>query len=174
MTHTRTGLDAGQLDTGEPLGYARRRPGAAYWALLRVPGAARFCLSGMIGRAPMSMFGLGTVLLISASTGRYGLAGLVSGAGSVGYAVSAPQVARLADRLGQHRVLRPLIAAFGGFCILFVTCAELKAPVWILLVTGCLAGARCRHSAHGPGPLERAAPGPGGAAVSVRAGIRRR
>ncbi len=94
----------------------------------------------MIGRAPMSMFGLGTVLLISASTGRYALAGLVSGAGSVGYAVSAPQVARLADRLGQHRVLRPLIAAFAGFCILFVTCAELKAPVWILLVTGCLAG----------------------------------
>ena len=77
-----------------------------------MPGAARFCVSGMIGRAPMSMFGLGTVLLVAATTGRYGLAGLVSGAGSIGYAMSAPQVARLADRFGQHRVLRPLIAVF--------------------------------------------------------------
>jgi MFS family permease len=94
----------------------------------------------MIGRAPMSMFGLGTVLLIAASTGRYALAGLVSGAGSIGYAASAPQVARLADRFGQHRVLRPLIAFFGIACVVFVTCAELRAPVWILLITGCLAG----------------------------------
>jgi MFS family permease len=94
----------------------------------------------MIGRAPMSMFGLGTVLLVAASTGRYALAGLVAGAGSIGYAVSAPQVARLADRFGQHRVLRPLIAFFGVACVVFVICAELKAPVWILMITGCLAG----------------------------------
>jgi MFS family permease len=107
---------------------------------LRTPGAARFCVSGMIGRAPMSMFGLGTVLLVSASTGRYALAGLVSGAGSIGYAAAAPQVARLADRFGQHRVLRPLIAFFGIACVVFVTCAELKAPFWVLMVTGFLAG----------------------------------
>jgi MFS family permease len=80
------------------------------------------------------------VLLIAASTGRYALAGLVSGAGSIGYAASAPQVARLADRFGQHRVLRPLIAVFGVACVVFVTCAELKAPIWILMITGCLAG----------------------------------
>jgi MFS family permease len=94
----------------------------------------------MIGRAPMSMFGLGTVLLVAASTGRYGLAGLVSAAGSIGYAVCAPQIARLADRYGQHRVLRPLIAFFAIACVVFVSCAELKAPLWLLMITGCLAG----------------------------------
>ena len=88
----------------------------------------------------MSMFGLGTVLLVAASTGHYALAGLVSGAGSVGYAVAAPQVARLADRYGQHRVLRPLVAVFAGSCVVFVACTELRAPVWLLLVTGCVAG----------------------------------
>ena len=137
MSQLPAGLEAGQLGP-EP---SRQRPWSAYVALLRIPGAARFCVSGMIGRAPMSMFGLGTVLLVTASTGRYGLAGLVSGAGSVGYAVSAPQIARLADRLGQRRVLRPQIAFFAVACLVFVSCAELRAPFWVLLVTGALAGA---------------------------------
>ncbi len=141
MTQVPAGLDAGQLEPREPEpapAHEQRRIG--YGALLRTPGAARFCVSGMIGRAPMSMFGLGTVLLIAASTGRYAVAGLVSGAGSIGYAASAPQVARLADRFGQHRVLRPLIAFFAIACVVFVTCAELGAPIWLLMITGCLAG----------------------------------
>jgi MFS family permease len=150
MTQVPAGLDAGQQEPREPEPDVGQHSGGqqgaghtgldGYRALLRTPGAARFCLSGMIGRAPMSMFGLGTVLLVAASTGRYGLAGLVSGAGSIGYAASAPQVARLADRFGQHRVLRPLIAFFGVACVVFVTCAELKAPIWILMITGFLAG----------------------------------
>jgi MFS family permease len=94
----------------------------------------------MIGRTPMAMFGLGTVLLIAASSGRYALAGLVSGAGSIGYAAAAPQVARLADRFGQHRVLRPLACVFGVACVVFVSCALLHAPVWLLMITGCVAG----------------------------------
>ena len=167
MTQVPAGLDAGQLEPGEPEPGSGRDGRVGYAALLRTPGAARFCVSAMIGRAPMSMFGLGTVLLITASTGRYALAGLVSAAGSIGYAASAPQVARLADRFGQHRVLRPLIAFFAAACIVFVTCAELKAPLWILLITGCLAGSsmpslgsmvRARWSAllHDPAALHAA------------------
>jgi predicted MFS family arabinose efflux permease len=134
-------LEAGQLEPDEPAEYpAGRYLGAKYVAVLRTPGAARFCVSAMIGRAPMSMFGLGTVLLVAASTGRYAVAGLVSGAGSIGYAVCAPQLARLADKFGQHRVLRPLIAFFASSCVVFVLCAELKAPLWLLMITGCLAG----------------------------------
>ena len=71
----------------------------------------------------MAMFGLGTVLLIAASTGRYGLAGTVAAAGSIGYAVCAPQAARLADRFGQHRVLRPLAGIFAVSTIIFIGCA---------------------------------------------------
>jgi MFS family permease len=140
MTQVPAGLDAGQLEPGEPRGGGSQQPGAAYVALLRTPGAGRFCLTAMVGRAPMAMFGLGTVLLVAARTGSYGLAGLVSGAGSVGYAVTAPQVARLADRFGQRRVLRPLVVVFAANCLVFVTCAELGAPIWVLMITGCLAG----------------------------------
>ena len=140
MTQCSAGLDSGQLEPSEPPADNGRHPGSGYLALLRIPGAARFCLTGMIGRAPMAMFGLGTVLLVAASTGRYGLAGLVSGAGSVGYAITAPQVARLADKFGQQRVLRPLVAVFAISCLVFVASAELRAPVWILMITGCAAG----------------------------------
>jgi MFS family permease len=140
MTQCSAGLDSGPCEPDEVAAAADREPGGGYLALLRLPGAARFCVTGMVGRFPMAMFGLGTVLLVAASTGRYGLAGLVSGAGSVGYAVAAPQIARLADKFGQHRVLRPLVAVFAGSSVVFVACAELRAPVWILMITGCVAG----------------------------------
>ncbi|MGO8959143.1 MAG: MFS transporter [Streptosporangiaceae bacterium] len=140
MTHVPAGLGADKVGPPEPAG-GRRRIGGGYLELLRTPGAAQFCLAGMVGRAPMAMFGLGTVLLIAASTGRYGLAGTIAAAGSVGYAACAPQLARLADRFGQHRVLRPLVAIFGVSCLALVTCAELHAPIWVLLITSGLAGA---------------------------------
>jgi MFS family permease len=140
MTHAPAGLEACPSEPCEPADDRSHQAGSGYLALLRAPGAARFCVTGMIGRAPMAMFGLGTVLLVAASTGRYGLAGLVSGAGSIGYAIAAPQVARLADRFGQQRVLRPLVAVFAASCVVFVTCAELRAPIWVLMISGCVAG----------------------------------
>jgi len=115
--------------------------GTGYLRLLRLPGAARFSIAAAIGRSPMAMFGLGSVLLLKATTGQYGLAGTVAGAGSIGYAVCAPRIATLADRLGQRRVLRPLVTVFAVSSVIFVTCAELRAPLWVLLITGTLAGA---------------------------------
>jgi len=114
--------------------------GNSYLRLLRLPGAARFCITAAIGRTPMAMFGLGSVLLVRATTGQYGTAGIVAGAGSIGYALSAPRVARLADRHGQRRVLRPLIAVFAVSTVAFVACAEARTPLWVLMITGGLAG----------------------------------
>jgi len=87
------------------------------------------------------MFGLGTILLIASVTGRYGLAGIVAAAGSVGYAVCAPQAGRLADRFGQARVLRPQAVFFAATTLALIGCAQWRAPTWALLVTGGLAGA---------------------------------
>lgn len=117
------------------------RTGNPYLGLLRTPGARGFSAAGFVGRMPIAMFGLGTVLLIASITGRYGLAGIVAAAGSVGYAICAPQAARLTDRIGQSRVLRPLVAVFAVSTIAFITCAELRAPLWALLATGFSAGA---------------------------------
>jgi MFS family permease len=115
--------------------------GNPFLEVLARPGALRFSAAGFLGRMPMSMFGLGTVLLIAAMTGRYGLAGIVAGAGSVGYALCAPQAARLADRFGQRRVLRPQALFFAATTAALIGCAQWRAPVWALLVTGGLAGA---------------------------------
>lgn len=116
----------------------RRNP---YLELLRAPGALAFSSAGFVGRMSMSMYGLGTVLLIALLTGRYGLAGTVAAAGSVGYAVVGPLIAQQADRLGQRRVLLTQVTVFSLSAAAFISCAELRAPLWTLLATGILAGA---------------------------------
>src|SRR5262244_985126 len=118
-----------------------KRPASPYLEILRLPGALAFSAAGFLARMPMSMFSLGTVLLVAATTGRYGLAGLVAAAGAVGYALGAPQVARLVDRLGQRRVLRPQVAVFGAATVVFMTLAEIGAPLAAVVVSGALAGA---------------------------------
>src|SRR5262252_4412873 len=118
-----------------------KRPASPYLEILRLPGALAFSAAGFLARMPMSMFSLGTVLLVAATTGRYGLAGLVAAAGAVGYALGAPQLARLVDRFGQRRVLRPQVAAFGVATVAFMTLAEIHAPLAAVIVLGALAGA---------------------------------
>jgi predicted MFS family arabinose efflux permease len=112
-----------------------------YVEIFRIPRAWRFSVAGFVGRMPMAMFGLGTVLLISAGTGRYGVAGSVSAAGSLSGAVCAPQIARLVDSRGQHRVLVPLCVVFAMSVAGLVAAVEVRAPDWALFVPGALGGA---------------------------------
>jgi len=52
--------------------------------------AVAFSLAGFVARLPMSMTGIGIVLLVSLTTGSFGLAGLLTAAGTVTGAVVAP------------------------------------------------------------------------------------
>jgi predicted MFS family arabinose efflux permease len=112
-----------------------------YADIFRIPDAWRFSAAGVIGRMPMSMFGLGTVLLISAATGRYGVAGTVSAAGSLGYAAAAPRIARLVDSRGQRRVLLPLVTVFATATAALIAAVQLRMPTWAFFVPGMIAGA---------------------------------
>lgn len=76
-----------------------------YGRVLADPRARRFSFAGFVARMPLSMTGLGIVLLISISTGSFGRAGLVAGAATVAGAVTAPWWGRLIDRIGQAKVL---------------------------------------------------------------------
>ncbi|HEY0936088.1 MAG TPA: MFS transporter [Trebonia sp.] len=125
---------------------------APYAEIFAIPRAWRFSAAGIIGRMPMSMYGLGTVLLISAGTGRYGLAGSVSAAGSVGGAACAPQLGRLVDRLGQHRVLVPVCLAFTLAVAAMTAAVLLRAPDWTLFACGIAGGAAMPQT----GPMARA------------------
>jgi predicted MFS family arabinose efflux permease len=132
--------DAKQPVSRSPAGLLAR-PLRPYAEIFEIPGAWRFSVAGVIGRMPMSMFGLGTVLLISAITGKYGVAGTVSAAGSLGYAFSSPRLARLVDSRGQRYVLLPLLAVFTVTTALLITAVQLRLPTWAFFVPGAIAGA---------------------------------
>src|SRR5690348_2635659 len=125
---------------------------APYAEIFAIPRAWRFSVAGIIGRMPMSMYGLGTVLLISAGTGRYGLAGSVSAAGSIGGAMCAPQFGRLTDRIGQHRVLIPVCMTFALAVAGLSAAVTLHAPDWTLFLCGITGGATMPQT----GPMARA------------------
>jgi MFS family permease len=131
------------------------RPGGfirPYAEIFAIPRAWRFSVAGIIGRMPLSMYGLGTVLLISASTGRYGLAGSVAAAGSLGLALGGPQLGRLADRVGQHRVLVPVCVAFALSVTGLTAAVTLHAPDWTLFACSVAGGAAVPQT----GPMARA------------------
>jgi len=81
-----------------------------YRSLLALPGTRAFVLAGVIGRFPLSMLGLGSVLLITITTGSYGVAGIVSATLALSNAAMAPIVGRLSDSHGQARVVLPVLA----------------------------------------------------------------
>jgi predicted MFS family arabinose efflux permease len=112
-----------------------------YAEIFRIPRAWRFSVAGIIGRMPMSMYGLGTVLLISATTGKYGVAGSVSASGSLAWALCAPQIARLTDTRGQRRVLLPLVTVFVSSVAGLILAVQLRAPDWVLFLPGITGGA---------------------------------
>lgn len=112
-----------------------------YADALRQPGAAVFSAAGLVARLPMSMLGLGMVLLVSSTTGSYGLAGAVSAAGVVGSALMAPVQARTADRVGQHRLLLPLVGCHVILLTAFLVAVERDAPAAVLVVAAAAAGA---------------------------------
>jgi MFS family permease len=109
-----------------------------YLEIFRIPGTRQFSAACFVGRMPMAMVNLGVILVVSAATGSYAIAGAVSATGSLCYAFAAPQVGRIIDRAGQRVVLGPLAAAFAGSAAAFAVCAQLRWPLWTLFLTGAL------------------------------------
>ncbi len=136
-----TGIDDAKKPVSRSPASLLTRPLRPYAEIFEIPGAWRFSVAGVIGRMPMSMFGLGTVLLISAITGKYGVAGTVSAVGSLGYAFSSPRLARLVDSHGQRRVLLPLLTVFALSTALLITAVQLRLPTWAFFIPGAIAGA---------------------------------
>ncbi|WP_445256650.1 MFS transporter [Nocardioides aurantiacus] len=85
----------------------------AYRRVFSHPGTLAFSSTGLVARLPMSMTTLGIVLLVSALSGSYALAGQVTAAFIAGNAGFAVLHGRLTDRFGQTRVLSVDTLAFG-------------------------------------------------------------
>lgn len=112
-----------------------------YLQVLRTPHALPMVLAAFVGRLPLSMVGLGCVLLVAAETGSYGLGGAVAAVGAVTTAVAGPFIGRLSDAHGQRRVLLPVLAVFVVSGSLFLVAVRQDWPLVLVFATAGLAGA---------------------------------
>lgn len=116
-----------------------------YTEVLRTPGARAFSAAALVARLPMSMFALGIVLAVTLSGGSYGPAGVAAGISTAGHAVASPVQARVADRVGQQRMLIPLLFGHGIALIALIAVvgrvAAGEAPFALLAGAALLTGA---------------------------------
>jgi MFS family permease len=112
-----------------------------YLQVLRTPHALPMVLAAFIGRPPLSMVGLGCVLLVASETGSYGLGGAVAAVGAVTTALAGPVIGRLADSYGQRRVLLPVLTVFVASGLSFLFAVRQDWPLWIVFVSAGVAGA---------------------------------
>jgi MFS family permease len=111
-----------------------------YVAVLKTPGALRFSVAGFMGRAQMSMIGLGAVLLLQSERGSYAIAGTVSAIYALSMAVISPQASRLVDIFGQRRILRIQLALHVPLMSVLIALAMTDVPNWVLYVLAFFAG----------------------------------
>ncbi|GAA3821930.1 MFS transporter [Nocardioides panacisoli] len=102
---------------------------------------ALFSLTGLVARLPISMVGLGIVLLAEQETGSYGFAGAVSAVALVANALFAIAQGRLIDRLGQGRVLSVVITIWGVGLAATMWSLQAGWPHWVTFLLAAVAGA---------------------------------
>jgi MFS family permease len=112
----------------------------SYLRLLRTPGAKGFSGAGFVARMPLSMIGIGTVLLVQRETGSYAIAGTVAAAAAFVQSVGSPVLARLIDRRGQAAIAPPAALASAASLVGLILAVRLGAPTWTYYVCAGLAG----------------------------------
>lgn len=84
---------------------------AAYRSLLRIVGPL-YILVAFLGRIPLAMSQLGVLVLVSETTGRYGVGGAAAGLLAISNAVGSPIFGALSDRIGQRAIV--LVQSLAG------------------------------------------------------------
>ncbi|MCH1865337.1 MFS transporter [Nocardioides sp. CFH 31398] len=100
-------------------------PLRSYGRLVRLAGPA-YVVVAFLGRLPLAMSQLGTLLLVAGATDSYGLGGLAAGSLAVANAVGAPVAGAVADRSGQRPVvlLQSLAGAVALVALVLATRAD--------------------------------------------------
>jgi len=113
----------------------------SYQQVLRTPHALPMIGAGFIGRLPLSMVGLGSLLVVEDYTGSYALGGAVAATGAVTTALLGPMIGRAADAYGQRRVLLPVLAVFVVAGTIFLWAVREDLPRWIMFLAAGVGGA---------------------------------
>lgn len=106
---------------------------------MRIAGPA-YIVVAFLGRIPLAMSQMGTLILVSSTTGRYALGGAAAGALAVANAIGAPLAGGLADRIGQRPVV--LVQSLAGACglIALVAATHQGAPATAAIAIAAAAG----------------------------------
>ena len=112
---------------------------SAYTTLFRTPGAMKFSISGLIGRMPISMDSLALIFIVVAVSDSYALAGALSAVASIVISIANPFWSRLADRIGQRKMLIRVVPIKIIGLSLFIALVMNGAPVWTWFVSIILA-----------------------------------
>ncbi|WP_341925288.1 MFS transporter [Nocardioides psychrotolerans] len=114
-------------------------PLASYRRLFDLAGPL-YVVVAFLGRLPLSMSQIGTMLLVSTATGSYGAGGLAAGALAVANAIGSPVAGELADRVGQRPLVlvQSVLGALG--LVALVTLTGTDAADGSLIATAGLVG----------------------------------
>ena len=108
---------------------------SAYTTLFRTPGAMKFSISALIGRMPISMDSLALIFIVVAVSDSYALAGALSAVASIVISIANPFWSRLADRIGQRKMLLRVVPMKIIGLSLFIALVMNGAPVWTWFVS---------------------------------------
>lgn len=123
---------------------------ASYRRLFGFSGLS-YVVFAFLGRLPLAMSQIGTLLLVQSYSGSYGAGGIAAGALAVANAIGAPYFGALADRIGQRPVVlvQSLVAAVGFAGEVVLVWLDAGWP-WVAAVAA-FAGLACPQV----GPLAR-------------------
>lgn len=108
---------------------------SAYTTLFRTPGAMKFSIPALIGRMPISMDSLALIFIVISVSDSYALAGALSAVASIVISIATPFWSRLADRIGQRKMLLRVVPLKIAGLSLFIALVMNEAPVWSWFVS---------------------------------------
>jgi MFS family permease len=111
-----------------------------YRIVLTSPGAPAPVIASVVGRLPIAMIGLATLLYVQQASGSFAAAGLVSAGLLVGEGTGAVLQGRLMDRRGATRLLILVAVLFGLAVAVLAAAVEADRPLPVLVALALVAG----------------------------------